>query len=163
MKGYDQRLAVLEIGLGGCSGSYAAENARVTMYDKRISAYYGDVVEGGFVIVKTAILDARPSLAFSSPMCQGNLPLGTRDEFQGAAGSIVAHAIASDGENPARGLAAMMIANPKCGAFDFVAPDVYAAWWREAGAKVGVRRGDRIEWDNGDSEAIRPVESRWAC
>jgi hypothetical protein len=94
-------------------------------------------------------------------MCRGNLAAGERDPFRGAEGSLVAQAIASDRENPASGLARLALAAPDCGAFDEVAPDVFAAWWRAHGARVGRRRGEVIVWDNGTEEAIRPFARRF--
>jgi hypothetical protein len=135
------------------------------MYDTRLAAYFGELVEGGFVIDKSAALAERPSLAVTQPMCKGSLPVGTRDEFQGAENSFVAHALANGGpevHGSFSTLAKLAIAAPKCGMFDDVAPDVFADWWRAHGARVGIRQGEYIVWDNGDHEAIRPFESRYA-
>src|SRR5262249_24835124 len=92
---------------------------------------------------------------------RGDLPAGTRDAFRGAEGSLVAQAIAADPGNPASGLARLAVAAPRCGAFDEVAPDVYAAWWRAHRARVGPRRGDLIAWEDGTEEAIRPFARRF--
>ncbi len=157
---YNQRLTVLSIGLVGCSG-HTADGASITYYDRRIAAYFGELVEGGFVIVKTAVLDERPGLAVASPMVRGNLPSGARNPFRAPTDSIIARSMMADQNNPARGLAALMMAAPACGAFDDVAPDVYAAWWAEHGARVGVREGDTIVWTDGEREPIRPFASRY--
>lgn len=159
---YDVRLATLEIGLAGCHGVYHGENSSVTIYDSRLRAYFGEVVEGGFVIDKSAVLDRNPALCVRSPMCSGKLKSGERDPFQGAdRGSIVANAIAQDEQNPAARLAALMLAAPHCGAFDYIAPDAYAAWWRERGARVGIRRGNAIAWNDGTEETIPPFAGRF--
>jgi hypothetical protein len=157
---YEQRLVVLQIGLGGVSG-HLMDGGTVTFYDRRLAPYYGELVEGGYVLDKRAALEARPGLAVLSPMCKGNLAAGQRDLFQGAEGSIVAQAIASDTENPACGLARLALAAPQCGAFDDVAPDLFADWWRAHGARVGRRRGDVIVWEGGAAEAIRPFARRY--
>ena len=157
---YEQRLVVLQIGLGGVSG-HMTDGGTVTFYDRRLAPYYGELVEGGYVLDKRAALEARPGLAVLSPMCKGSLAAGQRDPFCGAEGSIVAQAIASEPENPACGLARLALAAPECGAFDDVAPDVFADWWRAHGARVGRRFGGVIVWDDGMTEAIRPFARRY--
>jgi hypothetical protein len=119
------------------------------------------LVEGGYVIDKSAVLNAKPDLAVLSPMCKGSLPPGTRDAFQGAEGSIVARSIANEPDNPAAPIARMMLAVPDCGAFDDVAPDVYAAWWAKHGARIGQRRGNKIVWSDGTEEVIPPFTQRY--
>ncbi len=161
MDGYDVRLATLEIGLGGCHGQYAERRASVTMYDRRLSAYYGELVQGGYVIDKAQVLDANPGLAVLAPLCRGGLPAGTRNVFRDRVDPVMGAAL-SDPESFG-GVAALMIAAPECGAFDDVSPDVFAAWWGSRGARVGVRHGDRIEWADGTAEAIRPAAQRWQC
>src|SRR5205823_1607301 len=122
--------------------------------------YLGELVEGGYVLDKRAALEKRPGLAVLSPMCRGDLAAGQRDPFGGAEGSLVARAIASDPENPASGLARLALAAPHCGAFDDVAPDIFAAWWRAHGARVGRRLGEEIVWEDGATEAVRPFARR---
>jgi hypothetical protein len=157
---YDRRLAVLSIGLAGCYAD-TVTGSSITYYDSRLKPYYGELVEGGWVLDKSAVLDGKPSLAVLAPMCQGNLPAGTRDAFGGAKDSFVAQAIAEDTDNPAAAIARMMIAVPDCGAFDFVAPDVYAAWWAKRGARVGRRHDDKIVWSDGTEESIPPFAHRY--
>jgi hypothetical protein len=159
-KGYELRLAVLSIGLAGCYGD-GIDGSRISYYDTRLRPYYGELVEGGYVIDKSAILDTKPDLAVLSPMCNGKLPPGTRDAFPGAEGSIVARSIANEPDNPAAPIARMMLAVPDCGAFDDVAPDVYAAWWAKQGARIGQRRGNKIAWSDGTEETIPPFAQRY--
>jgi hypothetical protein len=161
MDGYDVRLATLEIGLAGCHGQCANERASVSIYDRRLSAYFGELVEGGFVIDKAAVLDAKPGLAVMAPLCRGDLPAGRRNVFRERVDPAMAAALSQP--ESFGGVALLMAAAPDCGAFDDVSPDVFAAWWAAHGARIGVRRGDRIEWADGTSEAIRPAAERWAC
>jgi hypothetical protein len=158
--GYDQRLSVLGIGLGGCHGE-TVDGGHITYYDTRLRAYLGELVEGGYVIDKSKPLAERPSLAYMSPMCKGALPSGTTEEFHIAPDNFVANAIANESGNPAAGIARMMLAIPRCGAFDYVAPDVYAAWWMRQGARVGQRKGDSIVWSDGSQEAIPEFSNRY--
>jgi hypothetical protein len=158
---YEQRLAVLSVGLAGCHGD-TVDGASISFYDRRLAPYLGELVEGAWVIDKSAVLESRPGLAVLAPLCRGDLPLGTRQPFAGAEGSLVAHAIASDPDNPAAPLAQLALLAPACGAFDDVSPDVYAAWWQGHGARVGQRRGDVIAWADGEQEPIPPFAQRWA-
>jgi hypothetical protein len=157
---YQQRLAVLGIGLAGCSG-HGTDGSTISYYDRRLRAYLGELVEGGWVIIKTQPLGSNPLLAVMAPLCRGSLAPGMRDVFQGVEGSIVAQAIAADTDNPAAPLARLMLAAPQLGIFDQVAPDLYAAWWLSHGARVGQRRGDKIVWADGTEEAIPPFDSRY--
>jgi hypothetical protein len=157
---YDRRLTVLSIGLAGCYGE-SIDGSHITFYDSRLRPYYGELVEGGWVVVKTDVLNRNPDLAVLSPLCKGNLPAGTRDAFPGAEGSIVARSIANEPDNPAAPLARMMLAAPDCGSFDDVAPDVYAAWWAKHGARIGQRKGDKIVWNDGTEEFIPTFVQRY--
>jgi hypothetical protein len=158
---YERRLMVLGRGLAGCSGE--GKGSSITYYDSRLRPYFGELLEGGYVVDKREVLEERPGLAVLSPMCDGGLPLGAVDEFKSAEGSLVAQAIASGGEGSFRDLARLALAAPRCGAFDFVAADVYAAWWKDHGARVGRRVGEVIRWDDGSEESIRPFETRYQC
>jgi hypothetical protein len=164
--GYERRMAVIQIALGGVSGE-TTDGAHVTFYDRRLRPYLGELVEGGYVLDKRAVLMARPWLAIGSPMVKGTLPPGTVDRFidrhptDAFGESIVLDSIRSDPTNPAAGLAALMQDDPACGGFDDVAPDVYADWWRRRGARVGRRLGRVVVWDDGETEQIRPFERRF--
>src|SRR5262249_55869862 len=139
---YRQRLVTLEIGLAGCHGQ-TTDGASVTLYDRRLPCYYGELVEGGWVIDKAAVLDPLPGLTVMAARCRGKLVSGRREAFRGAQDSFVAHALAAQPENGFGGLARLMLAAPDCGAFDDVSPDVFAAWWRQQGARIGQRQGNR--------------------
>ena len=159
---YEQRLAVLSIGLAGCNGE-TVDGGSITYYDSRLKAYYGEVVEGGFVIDKSKPLNMKPGLAYRSPMCKGCLNPGAVDRMPDCSDSIVAHAIADDAGNPASYLAKLAIATAgsEFGGFDFVAPDLYAAWWLKHGARVGKRNCGTIMWSDGVSELIPLFEERY--
>jgi len=73
----------------------------------------------------------------------------------------VAQTTASDPQNPTCGLARLALAAPECGAFEDVAPDLFADWRRAHGARVGRRFGAVIVWDDGAEEAIRPFARRY--
>jgi hypothetical protein len=73
----------------------------------------------------------------------------------------VAQAIMASPEHPLRGLVGLMCQCADCEAFDEVAPDVFAAWWAQRGARVGQRRGNEIVWANGDLTPIPAFARRW--
>lgn len=164
-KGYEQRLTLLQLALGGVTGE-SADGCHTTFYDRRTGPYLGELVEGGYVLDKREPLRQRPSLALSSPMVDGRLTAGGVDRFDRdrARGSMVLAGIASDGDNPAAGLAVMMMDAPAAfGGFDFVAVDVFVSWWAERGAKVGRRVGDVIDWGGGEVTPIPPFDRRFTA
>lgn len=154
---YEEKFAILQVALGGVSGQ-TVDGASCTIYDCRLSPYLGEVVEGGYVLDKRAVLEENPALAFLSPMCRGDLPAGTIRRFRESVphpeDSIVAQSIITSPEHPLRGLVGLMCQCADCESFDDVAPDVFAAWWADKGARVGRRRGNEIVWANGDVTAI---------
>jgi hypothetical protein len=164
--GYEKRMAVIQIALGGVSGE-TTDGVHVTFYDRRLQPYFGEVIDGGFILDKRAALLARPGLAIGSPMVKGSLPPGTVDRFADrcplydVADSIVLDAIRSDPTNPAAGLATLMQDDPACGGCDEVATDVYADGWGKRWARVGRRFGRVVVWDDGQTEQIRPFERRY--
>ncbi len=158
---YEQRLAVLDKGLAGCHGS-TIDSASITYYDTRIRGYYGELVEGGFVLDKSKILCANPMLAISSPMCKGGMKPGTIDAMGDCSDNFVANAIANQSNNPMSTLAQLAIVSKgKFNGLDFVAPDLYAAWWLEKGARVGTRIGGAIHWSDGIIEQIPNFGDRY--
>jgi hypothetical protein len=96
-----------------------------------------------------------------APLCRGDLPMGQRNVFHERIDPVMAGALSQPESFGA--VALLMAAAPECGAFDDVAPDVYAAWWADRGGRVGVRRGDSIVWGDGTVETIRPAAQRWQC
>jgi hypothetical protein len=165
MDEYEPEYAVLSRGLGGCHAD-TIDGASVTIYDSRLQAYLGNVVEGGYVIDNRAVLDRNPGLVLRSPMCEAKLLPGSINRFRDACPaperSIVAAAIASNPENGYCGLARLMLACPDAfEGFNFVAPDVYAGWWLQNGARVGERHGKYVLWSDGKEELILAAERRY--
>jgi len=112
-------------------------------------------VDGCLVVDKRELLDAKPGLAYRSPMCKATLHDGEINRFRdfgNVADSLVLHAFAQ-GDSQQRGLAALaavsLVANGEPAPLDFLSPVAYAAWWRKRGARVGVLRCEpapHIEW-----------------
>lgn len=129
--------------------------------DRRISPYFGEVEEGGFVI-DASNLEDHPDLVkwvVCGPMCSPLLKneeidkLSDKDResassmIPGLAGEFLGLAIIAQ--------------NRKFRGLDEVSPKMYAAIWAEHGAKVGVRKGDYIEWANGEKSSIPDAENRY--
>lgn len=107
------------------------------------------------------VVDKRPAveqdwgLAIRSPICSAKLEPGQVSRFAEVcpdpAGSLVVQAFAQ-GTSEQQGLAAMACAAALTdfGGLDYVAPDLYLAWWRSHGARVGRmdETGSRILWDD---------------
>lgn len=159
------QLAMLCIGLGGCYAD-SLRGSHITYYDTRIERYYHELAEGGFVVIKTELLDRSPSLAFAAPMCHGpwlgqerhQVPGFDADNFllgvfaQHSEGGFGPLARMASTTETAENRAKRGPSNP--GPFDDVSPALFAKWWLDRGAKVGVRRGDCIVWSDGTSENI---------
>jgi hypothetical protein len=168
---YNPELQTLERGLGGCHGHglhHDGNTYTISMYDSRLSCYYGDLAEGGFVIDKKAVLETRPGLAVSSPLCDPRL---TEDEVDRLADhvtkdSFLLNTFCNEPDSGFHGVACLAkasLASPdkEPGAFDHVSPAALARWWASRGARVGKRQGSYIVWNNGDYEAIRPAVYRY--
>ncbi len=127
------------------AGAYATigDDCRVTMYDRRLSPYYGDLAEGGIVIDKRPCV-GHPSFieaVISGPMLKESLPSHTRQRMFSDAESC------DDVKT--------------CRAMDYVSMDLYLNLWRSLGAKIGKRNGNEIVWDNGDVSVIPDANERW--
>lgn len=168
---YEPRLKTLERGLAGCHGCGVGADGNaftVTMYDSRLSCYYGDLVEGGFVIDNQAVLDADPSLAYLAPMVSATLHDGEIDRLDARVepdnfllgmfaeqpdgyGTVARLAVAQLGASPTE----------EPGPMDYVSPGRFAAWWANRRARVGQRQGDTIVWTDGTVDQIRSIAERY--
>ena len=124
--------------------------------------------------VKRGRAAARPLFALRSlvagalvaALCGVTAPSALADQGRGdhrkrAHESIVAQAILTERTHPLHALVGLMTRFSDCEGFDEVAPDVFAAWWADKGARVGRRRGNEIVWANGDVTAIPAFAHRW--
>jgi hypothetical protein len=139
---YENKYTTLGIAAGGVYATIG-DDCNVTMYDRRLSPYYGDLAEGGIVI------DKRPCLSHSSfiemvisgPMLKESLP------------SHSCERMFSDVQpcDDAR----------CCKGMDCISMDLYLDLWRPLGAKIGKRVGNEIVWENGDVSVIPDEKDRW--
>lgn len=143
---YKQEYTTLGIALAGAHATAKSQwgQCSITMYDNRLYPYLGCLVDGGTVIDKRTCKDediVRHVIA--GPMMKEDLPAGHISPPWGERDPIK-----WDGSQ-------------KFSSMDFVALDIYCKYWEDLGARVGIRKGDIIYWNDGESQAIPPIESRW--
>lgn len=143
---YKREYTYLGIGDAGvyaeAPNKYSKHPASITIYDTRLSAYFGDLAEGGIVVDKRPCTnrDDFVKAVVSGPMRGSWLPEKTREGFGGN--------VSCNDANEA-------------GALDYVSTDLYLDLWRDKGARIGKRVGDEIHWEDGKHESIVPVSQRW--
>lgn len=119
----------------------------ITIYDRRLIPYLGNLVEGGVVIDKRPCVDRDDFVAMvvSGPMLKESLPAGCKEVFDFAIPRTVVPVV--QGET--------------LRSLDYIALDVYLDIWRKVGAKIGKRVGDTIVWENGYIFPIPPEDQRF--
>lgn len=146
MDAYKQEYTTMGI---AASGVYAkiGDNISVSIPDKRLFAYLGNLVDGGIVIDKRTVPDADlVKWVISGPMMKEGLPSGTKDSL--------------NFETP-RAAPIPAKHGDKFSGMDYIALDLYVKLWEGLGARIGTRKGDIIYWNDGESQPIPPIESRW--
>lgn len=149
-------LATYQDNRGWRSGSVHA-------YDRRITCYYGQLIDGGIVIDRHDVLDRRPSLAISSPILDSHIKQVSRFADAVAGCDTFMLDVLSD-QSAFGGLATLAKAattDKAIGSFDKLPVSQWVAWWKNLGARIGQRVGNNIVWDDGEVDPIRPAESRW--
>lgn len=140
---YRPELTYLGIGKAGVYGR-KGPNCSVSIPDTRLSAYYGDLIDGGLVVDKRPVPDDDlVKWVVSGPMLDLALPEKSChplwEEVQPCADArLLEHAALTD-----------------------ISLDLYLDLWRSLGARIGVREGDDIVWEDGAREQIRPAELRY--
>ncbi len=150
-KPYKSEYTTLGIAMAGvyatCHNPLGDMACSVTIYDTKIEAYYGDLVEGGVVIDKRPCVDREDfvSMVVSGPMLKESLPSGHKEVFDfGYPRTLVACS-----------------AEDKFSGFDYIALDIYLGIWRKAGAQIGKRVGNEIHWEDGTTVPIPEASQRF--
>ena len=114
----------------------------VTIYDTKLSPYFGDMAENGIVVDKRPCIDHEDfvSAVVCGPMLQESLPPKSKRTWDG----VVPCESAKDANS-----------------LDFISLDLYLDCWRALGACIGRRVGDTIEWESGLTVAIPLAEKRY--
>lgn len=152
MNPYKREYTLLGI---AAAGVYArvGPNTSVTIYDRRLSPYLGDLAEGGVVVDKRPCVNHPDfyQLVCNGPLLKESLPAGTKEELvMEEKGFLIKDRIAVPIKE-----------GGKLSGFDYIALDVYLANWEKLGCKIGHRHGDKIVWKDGSETIIPPAEQRW--
>jgi len=115
---------------------------------------FQDLEEGGFAIDKKELLatsgEAR-SMVVNGPMVDITLAPGSIDKFDLHENAELMLPGLGGGYKT---LAARAVADRSWTGLDSMSLDLYVAMWRELGARIGQRRGNDIEWEDGEIEKI---------
>jgi hypothetical protein len=142
-KGYNYTPEYTTLGISSAS-VYATigSNCSVTIYDTSLTPYLGKLVEGGIVCDKRPCKerDDYISTIVSGPMLKESLPPNTKEAWRE--------------QEPCEDAS-------KCGGFDYVSSNIYYKMWAEKGAKIGIRKGRYIFWNDGSKTRIPPYHKRY--
>lgn len=157
MDPYKQEYTTLGIAAAGCYATapnpWSKDSAAsITIYDRRLTAYLGELVEGGIVIDKRPCVnrDDFVSMVVSGPMLQESLPHDTKRGWDSTEPCTLEQAREAKG-------------------FDYLSLNLYIQVWAEKGARIGVRVGDKVYWNDGPlfgwgiPQDIPPAELRYQC
>lgn len=160
---YTPTLAILERGLHGL-GSVRGDchgGTRVSIPDRRLGPYLGDVEEGGWIVDKWGIEPDVAAIrrALHSPMPDPDLKVGEKLECP----EIPDYMVSPGGlQGDFKTLASMRkVIGKTYSGLDSVPIEEYAAIWMEWGARIGRRVGNMITWSDGETEEIPPEHERY--
>lgn len=102
-------------------------------------------IEGCILIDKCQVLEDRPGLAFSSPMCNLQLKDGETDRLFDR-DYIKDELVLSLLREFAKCGWGAVIASGSVGGLDYVSPAAYVAWWQDKGAKIGQVINGKVTW-----------------
>jgi len=130
---------------GTVCGDYP--NGTITAYDNHLTPYLGELIEGGVVVDKRTVEHSTVvDLVYKGPMLDLALPDNTCSKFTMTYPKAITPATSFEGLR----------------SFDYVSGNLYVDAWRKAGAKIGYRRGNVIEWESGDKTQIPSYANRHA-
>lgn len=172
---YDGNLRLLECAGGGTHGQSAGSErkplpgggswrhgpSRVSFTDIRLRPYLGELEQGGVVIDKRRLV-SHPMFAswvIGDPMVDVELEPGETSRFS----DQQTMATMLPGLCGQYAMLALLSRNSEYTGLDYVDVGHYAALWSSRGARVGVREGDAIIWNDGAREAIPPAADRYKC
>jgi hypothetical protein len=142
-------------GSGTVNGEYGG-GASMSSYSMRLGPFLGRVADGGTIIDKWNVeFKTAFDLAVNGPMVDVDLPEGSVD----AAPEIPDYMLGPGGlQGGFLALAAVKKAKPGWRGLDRISLREYTDMWRSAGARIGIRKGDQIHWEDGVVEQIPPVD-----
>ena len=127
-------LRFLGIGDAGVYGK--ALDYDISIPDYRLNNYYHYLIEGGVVMDKRPIIESDEfvGFVFRSPILKVSLGENMLSKCFEDTRRFVEGDVLTD--------------------FDYVSTDLYLKYWRPKGVRIGFRRGNRIEWEDGKVEDI---------
>lgn len=162
---YQPEYKLLSVALAGCSGYPGGNVTSVSIPDRRLTAYYGDVAPGGFVLDKRTVDEGvLINGALNGPMVNVDLNDGAVDRCPDPDPLLVGALVESadlSGNWGMAGPVAKRAADPEWRGLDTVSLPEYLQFWRERGARVGRRVLTQIRWEDGAVDTIRPHQFRW--
>ena len=148
-----QKVALISFGLGGHQMYFTDDpNCTLSGYDSpesllkyKVKDYDGRYqLEGAVVIDKRECMSA--AKCFASPLVSTGLKPGEIDHFDTDLidSSMMCKAMMDE---PGNGFGSMLkVAKTGVGSLDSVAVDVYTAWWKDVGARIGRFEDGQIVW-----------------
>lgn len=137
----------------GCGAEGATFSASIP--DRRLAPYLGQVIEGGFVVDKAPIAYHTDFISWvlQAPLVKVGLEDAEREACPTPSATMV---LGLGGMYGA--LARTMTEQPELmgDGMNWVSPEVYVRYWAGKGARVGVRQGDVVQWNDG---SITPIPS----
>ena len=162
---YERRVFLLTVAaeVGGDTppedhGTYKIGQGWITYHDRRLNPYLGELLEGGTVIDKRPIMenDSFAKWVWDCPLVEYDLQPGETNECPEPSPWLLAGL-----EGTFKTLAVKKTVEPKWSGLDGISLKDYTEYWREKGARIGIRRGDFIEWEDGIKQPVPPFATRY--
>ena len=134
-------VAILDFGLGG----YYDSNCRLSGYDRpeNWKPHADSDYSRAIVINKRNVLDKRPGLAISMPMCNPDVKGDDVDRCPQPSETMIAGL-----QGEFKTLAKLRSQRESYGGLDYVSPETYARLWKEHGARIGKVVNNVIVWES---------------
>lgn len=145
---YKPEYTTLMIAMGGCyataPGEYSSTYNHISIPDGRMTCYFGDVVEGGWVVDKRPCIDREDfvHMVVCGPLLKESLPDGMKLELFSNQPKVCEDA-------------------KECSGSDYVSLDLYLKLWRDMGARLGQRKDNEVHWENGEVTDIPNETERY--
>jgi len=150
------KVKLLIKGHGGIIG-YKGEHSRVEIPSHDLDRYLYYIEENGYAMDTTVIPDDRLiPLVVRGPMVNVDLEPNQVDRFKGMEELKLIKSGLQGGFHMLADLAERIEARGvRFGGFDYVSLPIYLALYRKAGARIGIRRKNKIAWEDGAVTEIR--------
>lgn len=155
---YKPQLYLLIGSHNGCfgEGTDGTNQFHSTIYDTRVWSYFGELVDSGYVIDRSALYlqDGYVSWILKEPLVDLSLPFGATSPLP-TPGDVLLSGLHATAAPVLAGIASGAV----CG--DKVALNVLVDYWRERGARIGKREGNTVRFEDGVTYDIPAWENRF--